>query len=69
MGKLYFERTNGELKFVAEVEEKHCIRCIKDYVKKINPSFEINYVRCWETAEGVKYDVGSYTEFFLYVKE
>ena len=63
---LYFERSNGEKVLVKEnVEERKILQEIRNYVAKLNPNFEIHYFRCWKTEEGMMYDVGSHTEFFI----
>lgn len=67
MKNLYFIRSNGEYLLVEpKIEEKDTIKFIKKFIKEKNPDFEIYYIRTWETNEGTMYDVGSYTEFFLW---
>lgn len=67
MKNLYFIRSNGEyLLLESKIEEKNTIKFIKKFIKEKNPNFEIYYIRSWETDEGIMYDVGSHTEFFLW---
>lgn len=63
---LYFERSNGEKVLVKEnIEERKILQEIRDHVAKLNPNFKIHYFRCWKIEEGMVYDVGSHTEFFI----
>ena len=66
MKNLYFIRSNGERILVEpKTKEDNTIKFIKKFVKEKNPNFEIYYIRSWKTEEGITYDVGSHTEFFL----
>lgn len=66
MKNLYFIRSNGERILVEpKIKEDNTIKFIKKFVKEKNPNFEIYYIRSWKTEEGIMYDVGSHTEFFL----
>ena len=64
MKKLYFENSYGERKIIAEVSSRaEAIDEIYNFCNDRN--FKIYYVRSCETPEGfVKYDVGSWSEFF-----
>lgn len=64
MKKLYFENSYGERRIIAEVSCK--AEAIDEIYNFCNDrSFKIYYVRSWEIPEGfVKYDVGSWSEFF-----
>lgn len=67
MKNLYFIRSNGEKLLVkSKIKEDNTIKFIKKFVKEKNPNFEIYYIRSWVTEEGIMYDVGSHTEFFLF---
>ena len=62
--KLYFENLFGERRVIAEPKTE------QDAMKEIHKfcderDFKIYYIRIWETEDGLKYDVGSHTEFFI----
>ena len=62
---LYFIRSNGEYKLLAEnVNNSQARMKINQFLDKHN--FKSYYVRYWNTADGTMYDVGSHTEFFLW---
>lgn len=69
MQGLFFLDNRGIKRFIktiADTEDVH--REIVDYVKKLNPNFQIHYIRTWKNEDGdTQYDVGSHTEFFLLV--
>ena len=68
MNNLYFLASNGDKRLVkTNVEPKTAFKHIGEYVKKLNPNYEIYYIRSWysEDCKGTIYDVGSHTEFFL----
>ena len=70
MVKLYFKRSNGEKVLVKEhVDDRKVLQEMRDYVAKLNPDFKIYYFRCWKTEEGMMYDIGSHTEFFVTEEE
>lgn len=63
---LIFLHSDGRETIVSNTAtEENVITKIKEFVTKINPNFEIYYIRSWKTKRGIKYDVGSHTEFFL----
>lgn len=69
MNNLYFKRSTGEMVLV-EKNVDNPIPKIKEYIKKLNPKYEIHYIRSWTREDGVTmYDVGSHTEFFHLKKE
>ena len=62
--KLYFKNSRGEKRIIAEPEtEQEAMKEICDFCEERN--FKIYYVRKWQTEDGLKYDVGSHTEFFI----
>lgn len=63
---LIFQHSDGRETIVSKTatEEKVYTK-IKEFVAELNPDYKIPYVREWETKRGIKYDVGSHTEFFL----
>ena len=63
--KLYFENSYGQIRIIAEPEtEDEAWREIHKFCEDRN--FAIPYVREWRGQDGLKrYDVGSYTEFFI----
>ena len=62
--KLYFENSNGESRVIAEPQtEEEAMKEINKFCEDRN--FKIYYVRIWQTENGLKYDVGSHTEFFI----
>jgi hypothetical protein len=71
MGNLYFENRYGERKLIAAgIEEEQIVPNIHEYVHKLNASYAIYYIRTWENEYNeVTYDVGSHSEFFIFVKE
>lgn len=71
MLKLYFENSYGKRKFVGTYSKDSEIPdAINKYVKKINPNFKIYYYQFYENDNGeIVYDVGSWSEFFILVKE
>lgn len=67
-GNLYF-RSCGQDRLVKEnIENDEKLFCvIHEYVKRLNPNFEIYYIRSWQTEDGITvFDVGSHTEFFKF---
>lgn len=61
---LMFKDQFGDERFVAEVaDEREANVEMMDYIHKLNPSYEVHYVRSWGE-EPVIYDVGSHSEFF-----
>lgn len=69
--KLYFENPYGERKLIGTYSKDSEIPdAINKYVKKINPNFKIYYYRFYENDnKEIVYDVGSWSEFFILVKE
>ena len=66
MSNLYFIRSNGEKRLVREnIDPEKATGYINEYVHSLNPKYKIYYYRSWENEEGIMYDVGNHTEFFL----
>ena len=65
---LYFQRSNGEYRLLAkDVTEKEVAALGKAFMDEHN--FKSYYVRTWER-DGIKwYDVGSWSEFFLWTNK
>lgn len=65
---LYFQRSNGEYRLLGEnVTEDEARVLRKAFLDEHN--FKSYYTRVWEK-DGIKwYDVGSWSEFFLWAKE
>ena len=66
--KLYFLSSRGEKRLVKEnVEVSEAAKEMGNYVKSLNPNYQIYYIRSWyrEDYKGTMYDVGSHSEFFL----
>ncbi len=62
--KLYFKNSRGERRIIAEPKtEEEAMKEINKFCEERN--FKIYYVRKWQTEDGLKYDVGSHTEFFV----
>lgn len=62
--KLYFENSRGEKRIIAEPKtEEEAWDEFHKFCEDRN--FKIYYVRKWQTEDGIKYDVGSHTEFFI----
>ena len=66
MKNMYFKRSNGEyillLENCTEEDGGKAAHKFRD-----DHNFKCHYVRTWMTPDGNKhYDVGSYTEFFIY---
>ena len=69
---LYFLSSTGEKRLVStEVNADNVYKIIKDYIYEINPNYEIYYIRSWGdiNKDGITYDVGSHSEFFLLINE
>ena len=69
MKKLYFKDNNGNMRLLdypADTEQQ-AIAGIYDFCRK--HKFEPFYVRTWKKNEKWWYDVGSYTEFFVWADE
>ena len=70
---LYFLSSNGEKRLVASNinAEDNVYTLIENYVKELNPDFKIYYIRSWGNVDkdGITYDVGSHSEFFLLINE
>ena len=65
---LYFINTSGERRLLASDIEKDSVSpIIKSFLDE--RGYKSYYTRIWETKEGTMYDVGSYTEFFLWGNE
>lgn len=68
---LYFEHATGKHTLVEKgvpgVDE--ALRLIAVDVAKRNPAYQIPYTRYWEGAEGIWFDVGSHTEFYILKEE
>ncbi len=65
MFEVYFRRSNGEDKFLANCADFNTVNeVIQHFLKQHN--FKSYYSRMWKSAPGVlKIDVGSHTEFFF----
>lgn len=69
MKKLYFKDNNGNMRlldYTADTEQQ-AIAGIYDFCRQ--HKFEPFYVRTWKKNEKWWYDVGSYTEFFVWADE
>ena len=69
MKKLYFKDNNGNIRMLdypADTEQQ-AIAGIYDFCRQ--HKFEPFYVRTWKKNEKWWYDVGSYTEFFVWADE
>lgn len=69
MKKLYFKDNNGNMRLLdypADTEQQ-AIAGIYDFCRQ--HKFEPFYVRTWKKNEKWWYDVGSYTEFFVWADE
>ena len=69
MKRLYFKDSNGNtrlLDYTADTEEQVMVG-IYDFCKQ--HKFKPFYVRTWKKNEKWYYDVGSYTEFFVWADE
>ena len=63
---LYFQHSDGRYTLVADnVSDETVIENIHAHVESLNPNYRIHYIRSWDTPEGRKYDVGSWSEFYL----
>lgn len=65
MFNLYFQRANGELRFIQKVDKEEILSAINKEVERLNPNYKIYYVRSWGDDNRITYDVGSHTEFFI----
>ena len=67
---LYFKHSDGRLTLVSEnVTEETIIERIHAHVESINSNYRIYYIRSWDIPGGKEYDVGSWSEFYLLMKE
>lgn len=67
IGNLYFINY-GKYRLVAEnVTEQEAIVIRHKFLE--DRDFKCYYVRSWKTKEGIMYDVGSWSEFFLWGKQ
>jgi hypothetical protein len=65
MKNLYFQRANGTyLRIKSDVKEDEVIREINEFLERHN--FKSYYTRYWTENGITTYDVGSWTEFFVY---
>lgn len=65
MGNLFFKSSIGERRLVKEnIDESNVLREIEKYVKNLNPTYKIYYIRHWKHGNIITYDVGSHSEFF-----
>lgn len=63
---LYFQHYNGDLSLVAtNVDPEYATELIRADVAARNPNYRIYYIRYWEHDGGIKYDVGSHSEFYI----
>lgn len=65
---LYFQRSNGEYRLLGENVTEDEARVLRNaFMDEHN--FKCHYVRMWET-DGIRwYDVGSWSEFFLWTNK
>lgn len=65
---VYFQRSNGEFMLIWEnCSQEDVMLIINDFLRRHN--YTSYYTRTWEKS-GVKwYDVGSWTEFFVWARE
>ena len=65
MYEIYFRRSNGEDKFLANCSDFYTVNeVIKHFLEEHN--YKSGYSRMWKSAPGVlKIDVGSHSEFFF----
>lgn len=62
---LYFIDSRGNYRLLAtNVEEHEAAMAMCVFLDE--HKFKSYYIRTWETEEGLMYDVGSHTEFFLW---
>lgn len=62
---LYFQRSNGEHRLLAtDVTEDEAYAEMQKFMDEHN--FKSYYTRIWEVNGVTTYDVGSWTEFFLW---
>ena len=67
--RLFFQNRFHKEILVKEVSsEQEAMIELRNYVRKLNPNFEIHYIRSWGE-NPITYDVGSHTEFFKLYKE
>ncbi|MCM1217318.1 MAG: hypothetical protein NC548_22705 [Lachnospiraceae bacterium] len=70
MGRLYFQSGTGERRLIADnLEEKNVYAEMTEYVRKLNPNYKIYYVNSWTKDGTTHYDVGSWSEQFLYEED
>lgn len=66
MGTLFFKNQRGNFRLVKnDICENDVPNEITHFVYKLNPKFNIHYIRIWGEEEKI-YDVGSHTEFFYF---
>lgn len=64
--RLIFQHSNGRETIVCnDATEDNVLTKINEFVAKLNPNYKVYYIREWQVKRGIKYDVGSHTEFFL----
>lgn len=62
---LYFDDKNGNLREVAKnIPLDEDIKYIKKYIKHLNPTYHIPYIRTMTLKTEIVYDVGSHSEYF-----
>jgi hypothetical protein len=62
---LYFIDSYGRYRLLGvNMTESEAMLAIDDFLKEHH--YVYYYIRKWNTEEGVKYDVGSHTEFFMW---
>lgn len=62
---LYFKDSRGNYRLLHEnVKEREVYILIRLFLNEHN--FKSYYTRSWGTENGIMYDVGSHTEFFLW---
>lgn len=63
---LIFQHSDGRETIVSKTAtEENVYTKIKEFVAELNTNYKIPYIREWQELQGIMYDVGSHTEFFL----
>lgn len=63
---LIFLHSDGSKTVVSKMATKENVYTkIKEFVAELNPDYKISYFREWQELQGIIYDVGSHSEFFL----
>ena len=63
MAKLWFQNSEGQERVIKEVENFNDVFTgIRNFL--IDHNYKSFYIRSWEEGSRIKYDVGSWSEFF-----